>query len=175
LVKRVTITLQDIQTLRPAAEIDGQRWEPYALEAQDQDLRPILGDGLYYDFMTKWYSTGDAMYTAYQNLLNGTTYTYNGQTIYFDGLKPMIVYFTLARFVQNNPIHVTRFGIVMKTTNNSQNVDPVTLRQVVSELRSNAVTYKNQVDTYLLQNQSTYTLYIGSESAVTTSFKMFKG
>lgn len=173
--KRVLITLQDLKNLRPTAELDGSRWEPFALESQDQDLRPILGDGLYYDFMNKWHSTGDAMYASYQNLLNGVAYTYNGQTIYFDGIKPMLGYFTLARFVQNNPVNITRFGIVTKVTPQSQSVDPQIIRQVVNELRSNALTYKNQLDQYLLENQSTFTLYIGSKSAITTSFKMFKG
>lgn len=173
--KRVIITLQDIKTLRPTAELDGVRWEPFALEAQDQDLRPILGDGLFYDFMTKWYSTGDAMYASYQNLLNGVAYTLNGQTVYFDGLKPMVIYFTLARFVQNNPVNIVRYGVVTKVSQQSTPVDPQTLRQVVNELRSNALTYKNQIDTYLLNNQTTFTLYIGSDSAINTSFRMFKG
>jgi hypothetical protein len=145
------------------------------LEAQDQDLRPILGDGLFYDFMTKFYSTGDAMYTNYQNLLNGVAYTLNGQPVYFDGLKPMICYFTLARFIQNHPTHITRFGIVTKVVAQSQSVDPQVLRQVVNEMKSNAMTYKNQVDTYLGQNQTTYPLYIGSDSNMTTGFRMFKG
>ena len=175
MAKRVIITLQDIKQLRPTAELDGERWEPFALEAQDQDLRPILGDGLFYDFMTKCYSTGDAMYSDYQNLLNGTNYTYNGQTIYFDGLKPMMVYYTLARFVQNNPVNITRYGVVTKLVNQSQPVDAQVLRQVVNELKSSAQTYKNQVDLFLNQNQTTYPLYIGSNSNINTSFKMFKG
>ncbi len=173
--KRVTITLNDIKMLRPTAELDGVRWEPYCVEAQDQDLRPILGDGLFYDFMTKFYSTGDPMYASYQELLNGKVYTYNSQSIYFDGIKPMLCYFTLARLVQNNPVNITRFGVVTKVVSQSQNVDAQTLRQVVNELRSNAVSYKNQVDTFLLNNQTTYPLYIGSSSAICTSFKMFKG
>ena len=84
--KRVIITLNDIKTLRPTAELDGVRWESFAVEAQDQDLRPILGDGLYYDFMTEVFDTGDDMYASYQSLLNGVAYTLNGQTVYFDGL-----------------------------------------------------------------------------------------
>lgn len=173
--KRVIITLQDIKQLRPTAELDGVRWEPYALEAQDQELRPILGDGLFYDFMTKYHSTADPSYTKYQELLNGKVYTYHGQSIYFDGLKPMLGYFTLARLVQNNQINITRYGVVTKVIPQSQNVDGQVLRQVVNELRSNALTYKNQVDTFILQNQTTYSLFIGSESNMTTSFRMFKG
>src|SRR5690349_3547506 len=164
--KRVIITLNDIKTLRPTAELDGLRWEPFCTESQDQDLRPILGDGLYYDFMTKFYSTGDPMYSSYQNLLNGVAYTPNGQSVYFDGLKPMIGYFTLARLIQNNQLNITRYGVVTKVVAQSQPVDPQMIRQVVNEMRSNAMTYKNQVDTYLLQNQTTFTLYIGSNANI---------
>ena len=173
--KRCIITLQDIKQLRPTAEMDGVRWEPFCLEAQDQDLRPILGDGLYYDFMTEFFDSTDDMYANYQKLLNGTSYTLNGQTIYFDGLKPLVGYYTLARLVQNQQVNITRYGIVTKVIAQSQPTDAQTIRQVVNELRSNAMTYKNQVDTYLLQNQTTFTLYIGSNTNANTSFRMFKG
>lgn len=175
MARRVLITLNDIKTYRPTAELDGSRWEPFALESQDQDLRPILGDGLYYDFMEEVFDSGDDMYADYQKLLNGTSYTLEGQTVYFDGIKPMLVYYTLARFVQNNPLHITRYGVVTKTIQQSTPADPQLIRQVVNELKSNAVTYKNQVDTYLLQNQSTFTLYIGSNTSLNNSFRMFKG
>lgn len=173
--KRVLITIDDLKAIRPLAELDGLRWEQYAVESQDQDLRPILGDGLYYDFMNEVFDTGDSMYAHYQSLLNGKSWTYNGQTVYFDGLKPMLCYFTLARLVQNNQVNITRYGVVSKVVPQSQPVDAQVIRHVVNELRSNAMTYKNQVDTFLLNNTSTYYLYIGSQSAITTGFKMFKG
>lgn len=173
--KRCLITLNDLKYLRPTAELDGLRWEPFCLEAQDLDLRPILGDGLYYDLMNEFYDTGDDMYANYQLLINGEAYTLNGQTVYFDGIKPMLGYFTLARLVQNHPINITRFGIVNKVIPQSQNVDPQVIRQVVNELKSNAMTYVNQVNTYLLQKNSTFTLYIGSNSNMNTGFRMFKG
>lgn len=173
--KRVIITLNDLKALRPLAELDGTRWEQYAVEAQDQDLRPILGDALYYDLMTKFYLPLDSMYSAYQDLINGTEWTYNGDTIYFDGLNPMLGYFTLARLIQNNQINVTRFGVVVKTTQQSTPVDAQTLRQVVNEMKSNAITYKYQVDLFLGQNQTIYTKYKGSENNFNTGFKMFKG
>lgn len=175
MLKRLVITLQDIQALRPTAELDGVRWEPFCLESQDLDLRPILGDSLYYDFMTKFYSTGDPRYTIYQNLLNGLSYTYNGQTIYYDGLKPLVVYNTLARFVQNNPVNITRFGVVTKIVNQSQTVDPQVLRQVVNELKSNAKSYENQVRQYLDNNVTTYTMYKGADVARNNSFRILNG
>ena len=173
--KKVIVTIQDLKSIRPLADLQGSRWEQYAVESQDQDLRPILGDGLYYDFMTKVFDTGAAEYADYQLLLNGTSWSYNGQTVYFDGLKPMVSYFTMARFVQNNSINITRYGIVTKNLPQSTPVDQTMVSAIVNELRSSALTYKDQVDTYLLNNVSTYTLYIGSGSAFETSFKFFQG
>jgi hypothetical protein len=173
--KRVLVTLHDLKKIRPLADLNGSRWEQYAVESQDQDLRPILGDGLYYDFMTKVFDTGATEYADYQLLLNGTNWTDNGQTVYFDGLVPMLSYFTMARFVQNNPINITRYGIVTKTLSQSTPADPAMINSVVNELRSSAITYKNQVDNYLLNNVTTYPLYIGSESAINTGFKFFIG
>ncbi len=173
--KRCLITLNDIKLLRPTAELDGVRFEPYCLEAQDQDLRPILGDGLYFGLMNEFYDTGDDMYAAYGELINGKSYSYNGQTIYFDGLKPMLCYFTLARLVQNHSNNITRYGVVTKITQQSQPVDVQVLRQLVNDLKSNAQTYVSQVKQFLSQNQTTYPLYIGSESNLNTSFRIFKG
>lgn len=167
--KPILITLQDIKAVRPTAELDNVRWQPFATEAQDQDVKPILGDALYYQLMT----TPAA--TAYAELLNGKTYTYNGETIYFEGIKTMIVYFFLARFIQNNAVNITRFGVVTKTLNQSQPVDAQVIRQVVNEMKSNAQTYKNDVDRFLLQNQTTYPLYIGGNANINTSFRMFQG
>jgi hypothetical protein len=173
--KRVLITLSDIQALRPTAELDGVRWEPFCRESQDLDLRPILGDSLFYDFMTKFYQTGDPSYAIYQTLLNGTNYTYSGQDIYYDGFKPFVVYSTLARFVQNNPVNITRFGVVTKVVNQSQPVDPQVLRQVTNEYKSNAKSYENQIRQYLDNNQTTYTMYKGADVARNNSFRILNG
>lgn len=172
--KRVLITLSDLKEIRPLAELEGSRWEQYATESQDQDLRPMLGDALYYDLMTKWFNTGDAMYDSYNELINGTEYEYNGNTIYFDGLKPMLCYFTLSRLVKNNQVNVTRYGVTRKILPQSEPVDVQVIRELENDLRSNAMTYVNQLTKFLNSNQTVYTLYAGSESAINTSFKMFK-
>jgi len=175
MLKRVVIELKDIQALRPTAELDGIRWEPFCLEAQDLDLRPILGDSLYFDFMSKWFNTGDASYSIYQTLLNGTSYTYSGQVIYYDGLKPLVVYLTLARLIQNQQVNITRFGVVTKTVNLSQPVDAQIIRQVVNEMKSNAKSYENQVRQYLDNNVTTYTMYKGADVGRNNSFRILNG
>lgn len=173
------ITKDDILVYRPTAVLDDARIKPFILEAQRLDLKPVLNDALYYDLVLKFDSSGDPMYVAYGELISGKAYTYNGNPIYFDGIKPMLAYYALARFVVDNPINITRMGIVVKTVQQSEPVDPAQIRMLVNELRSSAVSYQNQVIQFLQNNISTYPLYNsggGSANAArTTSFNFFKG
>ncbi len=135
------------------------RLDPYILKAQELDLKPVLNDALYYDFITKFNSTADVMYALYQALLNGTTYTYSGQTVSFPGVKPMLIAFTMARFLPANQINVTRYGVTQKTTQQSEPVSASAITYMVNNLRGEAMAYQNQVEQYLLQNQTDYPLY----------------
>lgn len=162
------ITLADIKKYHPVAAIPQDRIEPYILKAQELDLKPILNESLYYDFITKFRSTGDPLYTAYQNLLNGTTYTYSAQTIQYPGLIPMLCAFTMARFIQLNQVNITSYGVVNKLNPQSE---PTTLNQItylVNNLKSEAIAYQNQTEQFLLQNQTTYPLYGTFPSQVQT-------
>src|ERR1043166_4766815 len=93
------ISQDDIQKYHTIGEIPKGRIDPLIIRAQELDLKPVLNESLYYDFMTKYNSSGDPMYSYYQNLLNGTTYTYSGQTIQFPGIKPMLCAYMMARFL----------------------------------------------------------------------------
>ncbi len=161
-----TITQADIAKYHPIASIPQTRIDPYILKAQELDLKPILNDSLYYDFILKFKSTGDPMYTAYQNLLNGVSYSFSGQTIQYPGIIPMMCAFTMARFLQVNQVNVTSYGV---TTKLNQQSEPTTLNQItylVNNLRGEAVAYQNQLEQFLRQNQTTYPLYGTFPSAV---------
>lgn len=168
----------DILTYRPTATLDNSRVQPFILESQRLDLRPVLNDALYFDFLTKFDATGDGMYAAYQELLLGTEYTYNAQTVQFDGVKAMLSYFALARFVAANPVNITRMGVTVKTTDQSTPADASLIKMTVAELRSAGIEYQQQVIQFLETNASTYPLYnTGGASENTgrrTSFNFFK-
>ncbi|HUQ67170.1 MAG TPA: hypothetical protein VM101_13495 [Flavitalea sp.] len=171
------ITKTDIITYRPTAVLDDTRIKPFILEAQRLDLEPVLNAAFYYDFVYKFDATGDSMYTAYQNLLIGTTYTYGNLTIQFDGVKPMLVYFALSRFITANILNITRMSVTVKTVDQSQTADTAQLKMMVNELRSVALGYQQKVIQYLENNSTTYPLYNtggASENAGTkTSFNFF--
>lgn len=172
------ITQDDIKVYAPTAELDDARIAPYIQEAMELDLKPVLNDAFYYDFVSKVFVSGDTMYSAYQDLLYGKDYTYQTLTINYPGIKPMLSYYALARFVRDNPVHVTRFGVVTKVVAQSEQVDPKVLFGYVNEKKSAALNYQNQVIKFLCNNATTYPLYNtggGSVNAPSkTSFKVFK-
>lgn len=177
---KILISQEDLKVYRPTAELDEGRIIPYIKEAQINDLKPVLNNAFYYDFMLKFDDTTQgATYTAYNELLIGKVWTYNAQSEWFSGIIPMMCYYSLARFVQNNPFHVTRSGIVRKNITQSEQATPEEIRMIVSDLKSNALNYQNDLIKFLENNPTTYPLYntggASSEATRTTSFNFFKG
>jgi hypothetical protein len=146
------------------ANIPPDRIEAFIYEAQQQDLRPVLNDALYTDFMTDQINGGTGTsglttHSDYNILLAGEVYTYGGRQIEFPGLKPLIAYHTLARFVQNNPINIVSYGIVIKTGDKSAKVDQTAINNLYAELRAIAVGYAKETRKYLYNNVARFQLY----------------
>jgi len=74
------ITISDVRTIRDVdATYSEDRFTGYLNEIQDIYLKQLLGDALWYDFFN---NIGDA---KYQTLIDGETYTYSSETIYYPG------------------------------------------------------------------------------------------
>ena len=157
---KLLVTVNDIIQYRPMAkEMPQDRTEVYIQEAQRHDLMPILGSALYYDFITKYDQSGDPMYAAYQDLLNGSVWTYNGFSKQHYGLKPIVAYFAFARIVSNQRLNVTRYGVTTKVNPNSEPAPDLSVNNLIAELKSVAVSYQNQTLEFLRENETTYPLY----------------
>jgi hypothetical protein len=175
MIEKPLISQDDVKKFFSLAEIPDGRFDPHILRAQELDLKPVLNDALYYDFITKVDDTNDDMYADYQTLLLGGAYIYDGQTIEFPGIKPMLCSYAMARFLPANPINITRYGVVTKVNPQSAPVDPAALRLLVNQINSDGLAYQTQVTKFLSQNVATYPLYNTSGGAVrTTGVKMFR-
>jgi hypothetical protein len=165
---KFVITIDNIREFRPIArQITPDRILPYIQEAQQLDLKRLLGDALFLDFLTKFDdSTQGATYTAYQNLLNGVNYTYGGNTIEHPGLIGYMAYSTLARFFANNQVNATSFGIVQKNWEGSEPVSGEVLRSTITELRSNALALRSDIEKFLSSNPTLYPLFSPDGSVV---------
>jgi hypothetical protein len=157
---KLLISVSNISEFRPMAkEIPADRITPYIQEAQQFDLKRLLGDPLYLDFLAKFDSSVDPQYTNYQNLLNGVNYTYGNLTLANPGLIGYLSYSTLVRFYNNNQINATRYGLVQKTNDQSQPLDWKAIAVAVAELRSNALAFQEDIIKYLMANASSFPLY----------------
>lgn len=165
---KVLISVDDLARYRPTSKvIPLDRIQPFIREAQIQDLEPAIGDVLYNDFISKYDDPTDPMYTAYQELLSGKYYTpinYNG-SIEYQGIIPMLCYFSLARFYENNQVNATAYGLVQKNTEYGQSVSPQAVQSSVEYLRSLGVSYQHKVIRFIYDNQGTYPLWTQGERA----------
>ena len=160
------ISIDDIATYRPMSKgIPFDRINPFIQESQDLEVCSVLGDPLYTDLLAKFNVTTDPLYAIYRDLLYGKTYTPQGEVgpIQYKGIVPMLVYFSLARFFVNNPINITKYGIVAKNNEYSEALDQATITNAVNELKSIGVAYQHKVIKFLQDNASAYTLYKGNQ------------
>lgn len=158
---KILITKQHLDEFRPISGfIDIDRINPYIQEAQSFDLKQLLGPALFVDFMAKYDNDGlGAIYTAYQNLLKGSTYTVSGRTYEHPGLIGFLVYCTLARFYNGQQTNVTRYGLVGLQGEGMTPLDARAVAAEVAQLKANALSFAEEIRDFLAANASTYPLY----------------
>lgn len=154
------ITTSKIKEIRPISDnIDSvDRLDPFIIEAQDLDIRPFLGDPLFYDLVK------NVQLQKYIDFLNGKEYEYDDNMIFFDGLGIVIAYFAYARFIKHQGVNITRFGIVKKINDTSEPIPQETIEALEGAARSTAVAYLNQCEKFLDSNMITYPLWRVEES-----------
>lgn len=173
---KLLITIQNIKEFRPTSEgIPAERIQPYIQEAQQFDLKRLLGDPLYVDFMARYDNAGDGKYAAYQDLLNGKNYTVGGITYEYPGLRGYLAYMSLARFFNNNQVNVTKYGLVTKSGEGSEPLDWKAVAVAVAEIRSNALALQVDIQKYLRSDPTNYPLYTYQDGSASgqTGVKFF--
>lgn len=154
------ITIDNIRAVRPLAkDIPADRINPYIEEAHKYELKRLLGDAFYLDFMAKFDVSADPKYNDYQALLNGSNYAYGVIIIAHPGLIPYMSYHALARFYNNNQINATRYGLTQKNNDQSEQLDPKIVQSAIAELRANALADQADVVRFLTTQGALYPLY----------------
>lgn len=170
------ISLSDLKEIRPIAETDQSRIDTYIYEAQMNDIRPLLGEAFYYDFISKVFDTGATEYADYQKLLNGGVYDWDGGEVLYNGLKICLSYYTLARYVTNNPVNFTSYGVVTKVNQQSQPIETRSLSLVAGQLRDTAKSFESSIRQFIEVNINDYPNYrFGKSINSPGGFSFFKG
>ena len=155
------ITFQNYEDL--SVNIKADRIKVFVKKAQELDLKPFLGHALYYDFIRYFNTDGtlqDETPQPYKDLLNGSEYLDRyGHIVLYEGLLPMLVYFTFARFIEADAIHYTATGPVIKHHDNADALSPQDVTKLVQQHRSVANAHANEVEKFLRDHKADFPLW----------------
>lgn len=135
----------------------GDDINPIIWEAQRHELRPRL--------------TADFFEEVMQVANTGSTYgnlTKANYDLLLPYLKPVVVYFAYARYIQVAQFHDSRYGQVIKQTPYSTPVDPQTISREAAANRSMAIDYYEELREYIEDNPSKFSTYINAQEAPLT-------
>lgn len=153
------ITLAQIQQYKGiTGNVDvSKQLRPYILEAQDLDLRIFLGDEFYIDLLDDYDASPSLV--KYSDLYNGVDYTYSTYKYRCDGIVPLLVNFAYARYLSMANIHSTPYGLMRKTSENSEAITDQQQARIIAQAKSQAIVYQERVKNYLDRNYTLYPLW----------------
>jgi len=138
-------------------------------EAMLYDIQKFLGPALFYEISNQ---VDTDTLTALNNvLLEGTTYTYNEQTISFQGIKAALCLYSFARYTKRTGVHYTATGVVNKTSDFSEPISDKTRQRLSSDDINLADALKLEVIDYLNRNASDYPLWSCRIKKRTSTFR----
>ncbi len=163
------ITLSDIQQFKSISDNINSfsDLEPYILEAQDFDLRPFLGDGMFKDLVNDFNDSPSL--TLFGDLFNGKEYEVNGIEYFHKGLKAILIFHSYARYAANANVKSTPSGFMQKTSQYSDGVDPATIARIIKTARTGATSHEDRVRHYLSSFPNEFPKWIHGQKS--TNFK----
>ena len=142
---------------------------PYIDDAELLDLKPLLGNALYFDLAK---NPTDAKYIA---LLDPKEFIINDITYKHQGLKKIISIFATARYRLFGSATDTAFGLVEKQHNDSVQVSGTTKRDLYTKEQQAATQYFADIALFLNNNTETYPLWNqGCRNRMTGGFRISK-
>jgi hypothetical protein len=146
-----------------AVNIKPERLKVFIKKAQELDLKPFLGHALYYDLLSHFNEDGTLKEDApqpYKDLVNGAEYLDDyGHIVLYEGIAPTMVYFTFARFIENDAVHYTATGPVIKRHDNGDALTSPEVVKLVQQQRSIANAYANDIEKFLWDNKADFPLW----------------
>ena len=134
-------TLAEQQMIRPLDNNNVAQFLQLQKEVEANDLVKYLGFDFYQELKRN--------ITDYAVLLNGGSYTYNGYTYTFSGLKVVCAYLLYARYVRSSYIIDTFSGFMVHTTDNMQRVSSGEIQNQENRYKEIAGTAWNECLKYI--------------------------
>jgi hypothetical protein len=146
----LTTKIKVEEYLQVAIGYSTAEFDRFIREAQEFDLKPLLGDEFYFDLLK------NQLIDPYDKIIAGTEYTHNENTYYHEGLNAVLSYFTYARFILKSNAVSTSHGIVTKKTPNSEPISQSEKKDLYYSHRQDANTLFESVVKYMNRNNINY-------------------
>jgi len=162
MAKKIILKLADVQVYRRISPNydNSERFDAFALTIQEGNLRELLGDAFYYALYNDLDASGNPQNTLYTNLVNGETYTHDGDTVEYYGLKPYLSYLWLALNNTEGDVFQAEYGNILYNDNPQDNMVKTTQKQIDrlhSSYMKQVTAYRNNIVKYLNeQGQSVF-------------------
>jgi len=127
------------------------------LLAQSLDIKPAIGDALLASLIANISSVTPNAYLTH--LYNGGTYTYSLVDYSHQGIKTACAYYTYARMLMTNQYTLTQYGVVTKTTEESERADSAGLARMINNYQEIAYTYLMESKLYIERNWEQFASY----------------
>lgn len=147
-----------------SSKLDNSRIDPYIDESEQMNIKSQIGDALFINILEYVNADDKSSFPDYSLLLNGGIYQVNTcnndlENRSFKGLIESLNYYVWARFVKNNNYTPTRFGLVNKTDQHSQNAELKERLVVEKDALSIADKYLSECIDYLKANRDKFPLF----------------
>ena len=159
------ISLIDIDNVKGqrliSENIAQDKFDAFVKVLQRNQLRNLLGDAMYYDLFLN-VTDINTIAAPYNDLVNGTTYTYQGYTIYYYGLKPYLSWLFLIDYIFEGDHYYADYGNIAYADNPQDNTKVSSYRskkEIKDGHEQQANHYKCEIIKFLQENISTYTLW----------------
>lgn len=161
---KIILKKADVEVYRNiSANFNQERFDAFAFEVQQTQLRELLNDALYYKLYNDLSALGVPQNAPYINLVDGTTYEYNNETIQYFGLKPFLVYHWLSVNLREGDLFQSEYGNIQYSDNPQDNMtksSQKTIDAISGNYMKNVTSYRNNITRFLNENQSDYEEWI---------------
>ena len=145
------ITANEAKTLKDLGnKIDEQKVNSIIEQAQITELKDVLGSKFYFDVISNINNS------AYQDLLSGSTFSYDGVSYYQDGIKALLADYFYAKFVLVINTNITPFGATVKHSPDSEPADRNSLKDISTQQMQLAGARWEIIRMYLDANRTTF-------------------
>ena len=130
-----------------SAKTDNDKLNAYIIEAEQMNIKPVLGDDLFLSILEK--GEDDEKVAM---LLKGGSYQSECKIYTFVGLKAAMSYYVYAKYLMVGDFNATRFGVMMKEDSFSSHISSADRSNAYSDTLEVANCYLQDCVSYCKRN-----------------------